>query len=81
MPYYKIWDEVPYGMAGSSNTLMSVAAIDKTKETSAAKNAVKDVKQFTANPVVLLNCNGTRRAFRHISDLDAEVAKMKIRHF
>lgn len=60
LPYFKIYDEQPSGISGDFADVKSVAQIDNSKTTDAAKLAAEEVNQATNNPIILLDKNGRR---------------------
>ncbi len=87
LPFFKIYDE-DSSINGDFRGIKSVKAIDKAKaKTTAGQAADGEGKRdehdepSLVNPVVLLNPDGNKRAFRPVSELKKELSSMNAVQF
>lgn len=73
-PYFAIYDEKPSGIKGDFEGVKSVNELDWSGKPTAEKaNAVAEVVESTANPVVVLDSTGNQVGFRPLKKMEAEL--------
>lgn len=79
IPFYKIEDEQPTGIAGAFGSLKSVNMLDKKTSATSPDGSLAAISRAanisTVHPLVVLK--RTLRPFRHISDLENEAREFR----
>lgn len=75
LPFYKIYNKTST-IKGDFGDIKSVKALDKAKASNEDRGAKHEEPSYK-NPVIMLNPDGARMQFRPVSELEAELLKMK----
>lgn len=79
LPYFDIYGEHPTSIHGWFADIRSVNQLDKSAPTSREnRDAIAEVDNNVAGPVILLDPYGNRHGFRHVSELEKQVAAFTI---
>ncbi|KKY16312.1 putative integral membrane protein [Diplodia seriata] len=76
-PYFDIYNEELSGIQGDFKGVKSVNQLDKeSPHTDATEAAIREVEKSATYPVVQLDTNGKRLAFRHVKELEEQMEKL-----
>jgi hypothetical protein len=82
LPFYKIYEEKS-SIMGNFQNLKSITELDDIKDKSGTRNEEHEQHGETTsnNPIVLLNPEGFPMKFRHVSELERNLSRMKYANF